>query len=113
MACMNQHIDDVTGDVSCERCFYIFLELEYDSTLSDEDKEKVDVALQSHFEFYHEIRSTSVFVDPVRIQVKSGTLDVIKQVNCDLNSKAAVQQYKYPKFTTKPELIRILLANKL
>ncbi|XP_046565322.1 indole-3-acetic acid-amido synthetase GH3.3-like [Haliotis rubra] len=113
MACMNQHIDDVTGDVSCERCFYIFLELEDDSTLSDEDKEKVDVALQSHFEFYHEIRSTSVFVDPVVIQVKSGTLDVIKQVNCDLNSKAAVQQYKYPKFTTKLELIRILLANKL
>ncbi|XP_071095142.1 uncharacterized protein [Haliotis cracherodii] len=113
MACESQRVEAITGDVTASRGFYIFLELDDDTILSDEDKEKIDDVLRSRFENYRGNRATGKVVAPVIVQVKPGTLHVIKQVNSDLNSKAALQQYKYPKFTEKPEFIRVLLANKL
>ncbi|XP_067676689.1 uncharacterized protein [Haliotis asinina] len=113
MACESHHIDAITGDVNSSRCYYIFLELDDDTVLSEEDKGKIDGVLRSRFEYYHGNRTTGKVVAPVIVQVKAGTLHAIKQANFDLNTKAALQQYKYPSFTKKPEFLRILLANKL
>ncbi|XP_048254438.1 probable indole-3-acetic acid-amido synthetase GH3.9 isoform X2 [Haliotis rufescens] len=113
MACESHNVDAITGDVSPSRCYYIFLELEDDTILSDEDKEKIIGMLRSRFEDYCGNKVTGTIAAPVIVQVKSGTLHVIKQVNFDLNPQAALQQYKYPKLTKTREFIRILLASRL
>ncbi|XP_053384537.1 uncharacterized protein LOC123537398 [Mercenaria mercenaria] len=109
----NIYVDKVTGDLSEQRYYMVFLEIQHDDVLTQKESEMVDVHLQKLHEMYGMFRTSGSLQALKIFQVRCGTFQCMGSLIRAVNMATSFMQYKLPRIVRRKELVQYLLDNRL
>ncbi|XP_067654045.1 uncharacterized protein [Haliotis asinina] len=113
MATENIIIAKMNGSVPTTCFYYVFLEMDEDIIITEEQKNMVGECLLACNEDYKEVHDYGGVRHPEVLQMKRGTFQEVKRLIISLNPNASSSQYKPVKFMRNPTVLQYLLQSTL